>query len=87
MKENQAKEIRTLVETRLGEIYATLTAGDPPKRIRKVFARAAKKVSSEIKAHLKDEAKREEKRKKAELKTLKKKQQKKTKTVKRPKAS
>lgn len=71
MKGDHSKEVRTLIETRLGEIYAALMMGEPPKRLRKVFARAAKKVSGEIKAHLKDEAKREQKRKRAELKSLK----------------
>lgn len=77
MKEDQVKELRLVIETRLAEIYATLGLGDTPKRIRKVFARAAKKVGAEIKAHVKHEAKREAKRKKAELKALKSKRAKK----------
>lgn len=71
MKGDQSKEVRTLIETRLGEIYAALMMGEPPKRLRKVFARAAKKVSSEIRTHLKNEAKRQQKRKRAELKAVK----------------
>jgi hypothetical protein len=78
MKGEHAQELKLLIETRLAEVYAALLVGDPPKRIRKTFARAAKKVSSEIQAHLKDEAKREQKRKKKELKALKKKQKVKT---------
>ncbi len=71
MKEDQVKELRLITETRLSEIYATLGVGETPKKLRKVFARAAKKVTSEIKSHLKHEAKREAKRKKAELKSVK----------------
>jgi hypothetical protein len=77
MKEDQAKELRLLIESRLTEIYATLNVGEAPKRLRKVFARAAKKIGSEVSAHLKSEAKREQKRKKAELKALKAKRNKK----------
>lgn len=85
MKGEHAQELKLLIETRLGEIYAALLVGEPPKRIRKVFARVAKKVSAEVQAHLKDEAKREQKRKKKELKALKKKQ--KTKVPRKSKAS
>lgn len=78
MKAEQTHELKILIETRLGEIYAGLMVGEPSKRLRKVFARAAKKVSGEVKAHIKDEAKREKKRKRAELKALKTKRKKKT---------
>lgn len=72
MKEKfDSKAANLIIETRLGETYATLGIGEPPKKIRKTFGRAARKITREVKAHLKSEAKQEQKRKKAELKAVK----------------
>lgn len=77
MNDDQLKELRSLIETRLAEVYGTLQVGEVPKSVRKVFSRSARKISAEIKSHLKKEAKRERKRKKAEIKSLKSKRKKK----------
>ncbi len=89
MKEKDSKDFGLSIETGLNEVYATLAVGEPTKKIRKIFAKSAKKISKEIKVHLKDVQKQEVKKKKADLKALKKKQEKsklKTKPVKKGKA-
>lgn len=74
MKEKDSNEFGLRIETGLSQIYKTLQIGEPTKKIRKIFAKSAKKVSKEIKAHLKNEVKQEAKKKKAALKALKKKE-------------
>jgi hypothetical protein len=88
MKEKESKDFSLRMETGLNALYTTFQLGEPNKKIRKIFAKSAKKISREIKQHLKEEAKREAKTKKAELKALRKKQEKeklKSKPVKRSK--
>jgi hypothetical protein len=76
MKEKDSSEFAGRIETGLSQVYTTLAVGEPTKKIRKLFARSAKKISKEIKQHLKAEVKREAKKKKAELKARRKKLQK-----------
>lgn len=88
MKEKDSNEFAQRIETGLSQVYTTLEVGEPTKKIRKLFARSAKKIGKEIKQHLKDEVKREAKKKKADLKARKKKLKKapKTKIAKKGKA-
>jgi hypothetical protein len=68
MKGKEPKEFLAEIETGLNQVYANFQLGEPTKKIRKLFAKAAKRINKEIKAHSKEEAKREAKKKKAELK-------------------
>lgn len=76
MKGKDSKEFALQLETGLNQVYAGFQLGVPTKKIRKLFAKAAKRINKEIKANAREEAKRETKKKKAELKSAVKNQKK-----------
>lgn len=76
MKGKDSREFAVEIETGLNQVYASFQLGEPTKKIRKLFAKAAKRINKEIKAHGKEVAKREAKKKKAELKASAKNQKK-----------
>lgn len=68
MKGKDSREFAVEIETGLNQVYANFQLGEPTKKIRKLFAKSAKRISKEIKAQSKEAEKREAKKKKAQLK-------------------